>query len=107
MLTRRASSKEDCITLTNDIIEKLVLHDCTYQTTICGKVLEEIASLQEYDRESFAFGFFEGYFKYVANDSVEKFVEKVEKLLSDFSNKEELQDTLSAMKEAIDKLKNK
>jgi len=106
MLTRRASSKEDCIVLTNDIFEKLVMHDCSYQTLLCGKMCAEIASLSGYDKEHFAFGFFEGYFKYLSNDSKEKFVEKAEKLVSDFSGNSELTETLNCVRNIVDELKN-
>lgn len=107
MLTRRASTKSDSVELANDIIEKLVMHDCAYQTSQCGEVCAEIASLAGYDKEQFAFGFFEGYFKYVANDATEKFVEKTEKLISDFSENKDLIDTLDSVKTIIEELKNK
>ena len=107
MLTRRASSKEDCIILINDIIEKLVMHECTYQISLCGVLLEDFTKLQSFDKEIFALGFFEGYFKYTVNNSVDKFIERTEKLLADFSETEEVQEASSVIKEAIDNLKNK
>ena len=106
MLTRRASSKEDCIILINDIIEKLVMHECTYQISSCGALLEDFTKLQSFDKEIFALGFFEGYFKYTVNNSVDKFIERTEKLLADFSETEEVKEASSVIKEAIDNLKN-
>ncbi|MCQ2195325.1 MAG: hypothetical protein MJZ28_10305 [Paludibacteraceae bacterium] len=107
MLTRRASTKSDAIELANDIIEKLVMHDCSYQTSLCGEVCANIASLNGYDKEQFAFGFFEGYFKYVANDASNTFVEKAEKLISDFSSNEDLSEALNNIKNIVEELKNK
>ena len=107
MLTRRASSKEDCIALANDIIEKLVMHDCSYQTTLVSKVYEEIAGLKDFDREFFTFGFFEGYFKYVASESVDKFIERAEKLVSDFADNEAVAEAIRSIQELIETLKNK
>ncbi len=107
MLTRRASSKNDCITLVNDIIEKIVMHECTYQIGLCGALLEDFTKMQSFDKELFALGFFEGYFKYTVNDSVDKFIERAERLLADFAEKEEVQEASSVIMEAIDNLKNK
>lgn len=107
MLTRRASTKSDAIELANDIIEKLVMHDCSYQTSLCGEVCANIASLNGYDKEQFAFGFFEGYFKYVANDATNTFVEKAEKLISDFSSNEDLSEALNDIKNIVEEFKNK
>ena len=87
LLTRRVATKEDCIGLTNEIIEKLVMHEC--YTGSCGNVTEVIYNLKQYDKEQFTFGFFNGYFRYTANDSAEKFIERSEKLISDFSNTED------------------
>lgn len=105
LITRRASSKDECIALVNDIIEKLVMHECSYQTGLCGNVCKEIAELENFDKEIFAFGFFEGYFKYVANDSKENFILRAEKLLTDFSGKEDVMDTCTIINEAINNLK--
>ncbi|MFB6307615.1 MAG: hypothetical protein ABEH43_11645, partial [Flavobacteriales bacterium] len=41
---------------------------------------------QEYDKEQVAFGFFESYFRY---ETKKTFVEKLEKLLADYSSSQE------------------
>ena len=106
LITRRASSKNDCIQLTNDIIEKLVMHDCGYNTSLCGELCSKIASLNHFDKEEFAFGFFEGYFTYNKNFTSDNFLMRAEKLVADYKEKQEFNEVINEIENAIINYKN-
>lgn len=69
LLSRRVSTKEDCIRFLNDIMQKLVMHDKAYHT-LCFDAFDAMnkISSEKYDKDEFEFGFFEGYLKYEPKD---------------------------------------
>lgn len=88
-LTRRISTLQDCIKFKNQIEEKNIMHDISkYKRSISSSLSEMIQEMDEseYDKEQVAFGFFENYFKY---ENKKSFIEKLEKLLTDYSTNED------------------
>lgn len=101
LLTRRASTKEDTIVLTNDIVEKLVMHNCYVNQA----TMQAICNLRSFDKELFAFGFFEGYFTYEPNTNEDNFIKQAEKIVNDYSSDEKYNEPLAAINEAIEIVK--
>lgn len=91
-LTRRISTLQDCIKFKNEIEEKNIMHDLSkYKHNISTDLSEMIRNIDEpeYDKEQVAFGFFENYFKY---ESKQGFLDKLEKLISDYAANEKEKD---------------
>lgn len=107
LLSRRVASREDCIKFINDIMQKLVMHDKAYQT-LCFDAFDAMNNIssKEYDRNEFEFGFFEGYLKYEPKDKKQDFEKRLERLLNDYQNNEEMSEETSALEEFINKLYN-
>lgn len=74
LLSRRVSTKEDCIRFVTDISQKLVMHDGIW-ATMCAEVCDDLANLSEteYDKDKLSFGFLDGYFKYEPTDKKKDF----------------------------------
>jgi len=107
LLTRRISTKDDCIRFFNEINEKLIMHKKSWGQN-SAQIAVELAQLpnSKYDKEKLAFGFFEGYFKYEANDKKKDFFVRFEKLLLDYEGNLELENELEALKELFQDIKN-
>ncbi len=107
LLTRRISTKEDCVKFVNDICGKLTMHEKVW-STLCAEVCNNLASLslQEYDKEKVAFGFFEGYFKYNTVDKRKDFQSRLEKILADYEGNEEFSNEINKLKELTKELNN-
>lgn len=105
LLTRRISTKEDCVKFVNDICGKLTMHEKVW-STMCAEVCNDLAnmSLQDYDKEKVAFGFFEGYFKYEPTDKCKDFQSRLEKILADYDGNEDFSNETNKLKELINEL---
>ncbi len=107
MLTRRITTKDDCIKFVNDICQKLTMHEKAYNNT-CAEVCNELANLplSEYDKEHLAFGFFEGYFKYEQNVSKKNLKKRLEKILADYQGNNEFTSQVDKLTEVVESLKD-
>lgn len=107
MLTRRITTKNDCIKLVNDICQKLTMHEKAYNDA-CAEVCNELANLplSEYDKEYFAFGFFEGYFKYEPNISKKNLKKRLENILADYKDNDEFLGQLEKITDIVESLKD-
>lgn len=107
LLSRRISTKDDCIKFYNEINEKLIMHQKTWGQS-SAEIASELASLpnSKYDKEKLAFGFFEGYFKYEAIDKKKDFFLRLEKLLADYEGNQELEIELELLNNTFQEIKN-
>ena len=108
LLSRRVSTKEDCIRFVTDISQKLVMHDGMW-ATMCAEVCDDLANLSEseYDKDELSFGFLDGYFKYESTDKKKDFQKRLEKILADYSDNEDLKDEVSKLNLIVDKINHK
>ncbi len=106
LLTRHISTKDDCIKFSNEINEMLVRHEKTWGQ-MSAETIEQIVSLpyKEYDKEKLALGFFEGYFKYEVTDDKKSLITKIEKLISDYDEVENLQNEIQQLRETLEEIK--
>ena len=107
MLTRRITTKDDCIKFVNDICQKLTMHEKAYSDA-CAEVCNELANLlsSEYDKEHIAFGFFEGYFKYEPNVSKKNLQKRLEKIMVDYQDSNEVINQIQKISEVVESLKD-
>jgi len=106
LLTRRVSTKEECISFCNEINEMLVRHEKVYVQLVIETISKLIEiPIVEYNKEEFSLGFFEGYFKYEANDDKKQFLSKIEKIISDYEEKETFQEEIKILYSALENLK--
>ncbi|MFZ1235400.1 MAG: hypothetical protein WAR39_00030 [Prevotella sp.] len=107
LLSRRTSTKNDCISFSNDICEKLTMHEKVWKA-MAAEVCNELVSLPnaEYDKEKFAIGFFEGYFKYEAGDKKKDFYSRLEKLLADYESNPDLSNETQLLTNFLSELNN-
>ncbi len=107
LITRRVATKDECIKFYNEINEKLIMHNKTW-----GQSSAEIAShlvelpIIKYDKEKFAFGFFEGYFKFEAADKKKDFFSRIEKICADYEGNEELQGEVERLTAILNEINN-
>lgn len=108
LLSRRVSTKEDCIRFVTDISQKLVMHDGIW-ATMCAEVCDDLANISEseYDKDELSFGFLDGYFKYEPTDKKKDFQKRLEKILADYSGNEDLQDEVSKLNLIVDDINHK
>ena len=106
LLSRRVSTKEDCIRFATDISQKLVMHDGIW-ATMCAEVCDDLANLSEteYDKDKLSFGFLDGYFKYEPTDKKKDFQKRLEKIMKDYSDDEDLKDSISKLNLIVDDIK--
>ena len=106
LLSRRVSTKEDCIRFVTDISQKLVMHDGIW-ATMCAEVCDDLANLSEteYDKDKLSFGFLDGYFKYEPTDKKKDFQKRLEKIMKDYSDNEDLKDSISKLNLIVDDIK--
>lgn len=107
LLSRRVSTKDDCIKFVIDISEKLVMHDRIW-ATMCAEVCEDLANLSEaeYDKDELSFGFLDGYFKYEPTDKKKDFQNRLEKIMADYSDNEDMKEYTKKLSLIIDDIKN-
>lgn len=108
LLSRRVSTKEDCIRFVTDISQKLVMHDGIW-ATMCAEVCDDLAKLPEdkYDKDELSFGFLDGYFKYEPTDKKKDFQKRLERILADYSGNEDLKDEVSKLNLIVDEINHK
>ena len=108
LLSRRVSTKDDCIRFVTDISQKLVMHDGMW-ATMCAEVCDDLANLSEteYDKDKLSFGFLDGYFKYEPTDKKKDFQRRLEKILADYSDNEDLKDEVSKLNLIVDDINHK
>lgn len=108
LLSRRVSTKDDCIRFVTDISQKLVMHDGIW-ATMCAEVCDDLANISEseYDKDELSFGFLDGYFKYEPTDKKKDFQKRLEKILADYSGNEDLQDEVSKLNLIVDDINHK
>ena len=110
LLSRRVSTKEDCIRFVTDISQKLVMHDSVW-SAMCAEVCDDLANLSEseYDKDELSFGFLDGYFKYEPTDKKKDFQKRLEKIIKDYSDDEDLKESVSKLNLIVEdvKLNNK
>ena len=98
LLSRRVSTKNDCIRFVTDISQKLVMHDSVW-SAMCAEVCNDLANLSEseYDKDELSFGFLDGYFKYEPTDKKKEFQKRLEKIMKDYSDDEDLKESVSKL----------
>ena len=108
LLSRRVSTKEDCIRFVTDISQKLVMHDSVW-SAMCAEVCDDLANLSgsEYDKDELSFGFLDGYFKYEPTDKKKVFQKRLERILADYSDNEDLKDEVSKLNLIVDEINHK
>jgi hypothetical protein len=107
LLTRRVSTKDDCIEFCNEINEMLVRHEKTWGQ-LASETIENLVLLpqSEYDKEKLALGFFEGYFKYEASDDKSKFISQIGKIISDYRGKDGFEEEILLLTNTLDEINN-
>lgn len=106
LLTRRVSTKEDCIEFSNEINEMLVRHDKKGGQLAAETIAKLVEiSQKEYDKENVALGFFEGYFHYETTDDKRKLIERIERIISDYEGKENFQEEIQVLVTALEEIK--
>ena len=105
LLSRRVSTKDDCIRFVTDISQKLIMHDGIW-ATMCAEVCDDLANLSEseYDKDELSFGFLDGYFKYEPTDKKKDFQKRLEKILADYSDNEDLKDEVTKLNLIVDEI---
>lgn len=104
LLSRRVKTLEMCRKFLNEIDEKLVLHDKNYARQVSATIRGELANmnLNDYDEDALAFGFFEGYYKYEAQNEVASFVKAIEKLIATNKDSEKLASETQKLTEILE-----
>lgn len=108
LLSRRVSTKEDCIRFVTDLCQKLVMHDSVW-SVMSAEVFDDLANISEseYDKDKLSFGFLDGYFKYEPTDKKKVFQKRLEKILADYSDNEDLKDEVSKLNLIVDDINHK
>lgn len=108
LLSRRVSTKDDCIRFVTGISQKLIMHDGIW-ATMCAEVCDDLANLSEteYDKDKLSFGFLDGYFKYEPTDKKKDFQKRLKKILADYSDNEDLKDEVSKLNLIVDEINHK
>lgn len=107
LLSRRVSTKDDCVRFVTDISQKLVMHESAW-STMCADVCDDLANLPdvEYDKDELSFGFLDGYFKYEPTDKKKDFQRRLEKIMADYSGNEDLKESISKLSLIVDEIKH-
>lgn len=106
LLSRRVSTKEDCIRFVTDLCQKLVMHDSVW-SVMSAEVFDDLAKLPEdkYDKDELSFGFLDGYFKYEPTDKKKVFQKRLEKIIKDYSDDEDLKESVSKLNLIVEDIK--
>ena len=106
LLSRRVSTKEDCIRFVTDLCQKLVMHDSVW-SVMSAEVIDDLARLPEdkYDKDELSFGFLDGYFKYEPTDKKKDFQKRLEKIIKDYSDDEDLKESVSKLNLIVEDIK--
>ena len=108
LLSRRVSTKEDCIRFVTDLCQKLVMHDSVW-SVMSAEVFDDLANISEseYDKDELSFGFLDGYFKYEPTDKKKEFQKRLEKIMKDYSDDEDLKESVSKLNLIVDEINHK
>jgi len=108
LLTRRIATRDECLEFFNDINQMLVMHSNFPFGRLSAEISSELAilPLSEYDKEKFAFGFLEGYFKWEVSDDKEKFLSGLEKYLNNYAEKEDFSELIEKITSLINEERN-
>ena len=106
LLSRRVSTKEDCIRFVTDLCQKLVMHDSVW-SVMSAEVFDDLANISEseYDKDELSFGFLDGYFKYEPTDKKKEFQKRLEKIMKDYSDDEDLKESVSKLNLIVNEMK--
>lgn len=106
LLSRRVSTKEDCIRFVTDLCQKLVMHDSVW-SVMSSEVFDDLANISEseYDKDKLSFGFLDGYFKYEPTDKKKDFQKRLEKIIKDYSDDEDLKESVSKLNLIVEDIK--
>lgn len=106
LLSRRVSTKEDCIRFVTDLCQKLVMHDSVW-SVMSAEVFDDLANISEseYDKDELSFGFLDGYFKYEPTDKKKEFQKRLEKIMKDYSDDEDLKEFVSKLNLIVNEIK--
>lgn len=106
LLSRRVSTKEDCIRFVTDLCQKLVMHDSVW-SVMSSEVFDDLANISEseYDKVKLSFGFLDGYFKYEPTDKKKDFQKRLEKIIKDYSDDEDLKESVSKLNLIVEDIK--
>uniref|UniRef100_A0AB33JF58 Uncharacterized protein n=1 Tax=Prevotella sp. GTC17260 TaxID=3236796 RepID=A0AB33JF58_9BACT len=106
MLSRHIMTKDDCEKLVVEIQEMLLRHGKQWEQKAAEAISELVAlPIKEYDKEKFAIGFFEGYFTYEEVTEKSKMLDKLQKIISDYSSKEDFKSECDILSKALSELK--
>ena len=107
LLSRRVSTKEDCIRFVTDLCQKLVMHDSVW-SVMSAEVFDDLAKLPEdkYDKDELSFGFLDGYFKYESTDKKKVFQKRLEKIMKDYSDDKDLKEPISKLNLIVNEIKH-
>lgn len=61
----------------------------------------------KYDKDKLSFGFLDGYFKYEPTDKKKDFLKRLERILADYSDNEDLKDEVSKLNLIVDEINHK
>jgi hypothetical protein len=109
LLLRHVNTRDDCVKFIDEIIEMLTRHRkgeiwwCSSVTEVCSQLAN--LSPAEYNQEYLAFGFFEGYFTYKEMDSRQSLVNRLEKIVSNYEENEDLKEDIDKLKDILDTIK--
>lgn len=106
LLSRRVSTKEDCIRFVTDLCQKLVMHDSVW-SVMSAEVFDDLANISEseYDKDELSFGFLDGYFKYEPTDKKKEFQKRLEKIMKDYFDDEDLKESVSKLNLIVNEIK--
>lgn len=106
LLSRHIMTKDDCESFVKEINEMLVRQGKVWGQ-LSSETIEELVALPvgEYDREKFAIGFLEGYFKYEVNDDKKFLITRIEKIITDYEGKEDFQSEIQVLTNALEEIK--
>ena len=106
LLSRHIMTKDDCERFVKEINEMLVRQGKVWGQ-LSSEAIEELVTLSvgEYDREKFAIGFLEGYFKYEVNDDKKVLITRIEKIITDYEGKDDFQNEIQVLTNALEEIK--
>jgi len=106
LLSRHIMTKDDCERFVKEINEMLVRQGKVWGQ-LSSEAIEELVALSvgEYDREKFAIGFLEGYFKYEVNDDKKVLIKRIEKIITDYEGKDDFQNEIQVLNNALEEIK--
>lgn len=83
------------------------MHDSVW-SVMSAEVFDDLAKLPEdkYDKDELSFGFLDGYFKYESTDKKKVFQKRLEKIMKDYSDDEDLKEPISKLNLIVNEIKH-